>query len=270
MDFIRPVEKREMGEAIAYEFLPKIGKPLLPSSLRNLGAMFAVVTYYTKNLSKVGTISDEAFRHSLDNHASLSKRYTILKRKVNLLEAELDDLNEYINRKTVVDLIQELALSPNNKKLPKKGEVNLATVDFYESSSSEESESDVANLEWSKRKTLFDFCTISLVQGENTVKDFYSKLEECNKSFSHSEEFLKCALLKGLSPKNKIKVLIGGLQVLALDEILEKLKHKEAVDQLISLNPNIHVKNFMDSVDIQAMMELAFHIANNQNSVLPQ
>ena len=81
-----------------------------------------------------------------------------------------------------------------------------------------------ANLEWSKRKTLFDFRTMSLVQGENTVKDFYSKLEECNKSFGHSKEFLKCALLKGLSLENKIKVLMDGLQALALDEILERLE----------------------------------------------
>ena len=65
--------------------------------------------------------------------------------------------------------------------------------------------------EWSKRKTLFDFSTMSLVQGENTVKDFYSKLEECNKSFGYSEKFLKCALLKGLSPENKIKVLMDSL-----------------------------------------------------------
>ena len=80
------------------------------------------------------------------------------------------------------------------------------------------------DLEWSKRKTLFDFRIMTLVQGKNTVKDFYSKLEECNKSFGHSEEFLKCALLKGLSPENKIKVLMDGLQALALDEILERLE----------------------------------------------
>src|SRR5437764_2947451 len=72
--------------------------------------------------------------------------YVKLKRKVNLLEAELDDLDECVDRETVVDLIKELALSPNNKKMPKKGEVNIATVDFYESSSSEESESDVVNI----------------------------------------------------------------------------------------------------------------------------
>ena len=77
--------------------------------------------------------------------------------------------------------------------------------------------------EWSKRKTLFDFSTMSLVQGENTVKDFYSKLEECNKSFGHSEEFLKCTLLKGLSNENRIKVLLDGLEILALDEIVERL-----------------------------------------------
>ena len=72
--------------------------------------------------------------------------YVKLKRKVNLLEAELDDLDECVDRETVVDLIKELALSPNNKKMPKKSEVNIATVDFYESSSSEESESDVVNI----------------------------------------------------------------------------------------------------------------------------
>ena len=46
--------------------------------------------------------------------------YVKLKRKVNLLEAELDDLDECIDRETVVNLIKELALSPNNKKMPKK------------------------------------------------------------------------------------------------------------------------------------------------------
>ena len=79
------------------------------------------------------------------------------------------------------------------------------------------------DLEWSKRKTLFDFRTLSLVQGENTVKDFYSKLDECNKSLGYNENFLKCALLKGLSNENRIKVLLDGLEILALDEIVERL-----------------------------------------------
>src|SRR6266542_651839 len=72
--------------------------------------------------------------------------YVKLKRKVHLLEAELDDLDECVDRETVVNLIKELALLPNNKKMPKKGEVNIATVDFYEFSSFEESESDVVNI----------------------------------------------------------------------------------------------------------------------------
>jgi len=46
--------------------------------------------------------------------------YVKLKRKVNLLEAELDDLDECVDKETVVNLIKELALSPNNKKMPKK------------------------------------------------------------------------------------------------------------------------------------------------------
>src|SRR5256885_16546249 len=43
-------------------------------------------------------------------------KYVKLKRKVNLLEAELDDLDECVDRETVVDLIHEIAPSPNIKK----------------------------------------------------------------------------------------------------------------------------------------------------------
>ena len=66
-----------------------------------------------------------------------------------------------------------------------------------------------------------------LVQGENTVKDFYLKLEECNKSFGHSKEFLKCALLKELSLENEIKVCMDGLHELILDEIVKRLDQAE-------------------------------------------
>ena len=100
-----------------------------------------------------------------------------------------------------------------------------------------------ANLEWSKRKTLFDFRTMSLVQGENTVKDFYLKLKECNKSFGYSKKFLKCALLKGLSSENKIKVLMDGLQALALDEILKRLEQIErcfAIFSFKDITYNMH------------------------------
>ena len=42
------------------EFLPETGKPLLPSSLRNLGAIFAVVASGIRNLSKANTIASQA------------------------------------------------------------------------------------------------------------------------------------------------------------------------------------------------------------------
>src|SRR5947207_526708 len=84
-NFFRTVKRPEKPGALWFniflkkdEFLPEIGKPLLPSSLRNLGSVFAVATHCAKNLSKAGTISDEALRHSPDNHASPSKRYTIV------------------------------------------------------------------------------------------------------------------------------------------------------------------------------------------------
>ncbi|CAG8728022.1 7286_t:CDS:2, partial [Rhizophagus irregularis] len=53
-------------------------KPLLPSSLRKIGAVFAVVAHGAKNLSKAETIASEALRHSPDNHASPAKNYIIV------------------------------------------------------------------------------------------------------------------------------------------------------------------------------------------------
>ncbi|CAG8822053.1 20270_t:CDS:2 [Gigaspora margarita] len=60
------------------EFIPESDKPLLPSFLRKLGAVFASVVHGPKNASKANTYASEALRHSPDNHASLSKRYTIV------------------------------------------------------------------------------------------------------------------------------------------------------------------------------------------------
>ncbi|PKB98059.1 hypothetical protein RhiirA5_432020 [Rhizophagus irregularis] len=79
------------------------------------------------------------------------------------------------------------------------------------------------DLEWSKRKTLFDFQTGSLVQSNDTVKDFYSKLKEYNKSVGYHEERLKWLFLKGISSENTFKVLLDGLEILALDEIMKRL-----------------------------------------------
>ncbi|CAG8819178.1 28861_t:CDS:1 [Dentiscutata erythropus] len=62
------------------EFIPETEsrKPLLPSSLRKLGAVFAVVSNSVKNLSEAMTIASQALRHSPDNHASPAQNYTIV------------------------------------------------------------------------------------------------------------------------------------------------------------------------------------------------
>ncbi|CAG8846159.1 32659_t:CDS:2, partial [Gigaspora margarita] len=60
------------------EFIPESGGPLLPSSLRKLGAVFTSVAHGPKNASKANTYASEALRHSPDNYASPSKRYTIV------------------------------------------------------------------------------------------------------------------------------------------------------------------------------------------------
>uniref|UniRef100_U9T216 Uncharacterized protein n=1 Tax=Rhizophagus irregularis (strain DAOM 181602 / DAOM 197198 / MUCL 43194) TaxID=747089 RepID=U9T216_RHIID len=60
------------------EYIPKPYEPLLPSSLRKLGAVFASAVHGPKNLLKANTYTSEAFRHSPDNHTSPSDRYTIV------------------------------------------------------------------------------------------------------------------------------------------------------------------------------------------------
>ncbi len=57
--------------------------------------------------------------------------YVKLKRKVNLLEAELEDLDECVDRETVVDLIHKIAFSSNIKKCKDS---------FYSSESSKETD----------------------------------------------------------------------------------------------------------------------------------
>ena len=77
-----------------------------------------------------------------------------------------------------------------------------------------------ANLELRKR---MDFLFGRIVQGNYTVKEYYSKLKECNLSKDYPEWFLKNLFLKGLSPENKFKVRLDGLLVLSLDEIVKSL-----------------------------------------------
>src|SRR5687767_2014905 len=70
-----------------------------------------------------------------------------------------------------------------------------------------------ANLEWTKR---MEFLFGRIVQGNYTVKEYYSKLEECNLSKDYSEWLLKNLFLRGLSPENMFKVRMNGLLELAL------------------------------------------------------
>src|ERR1044071_3735801 len=77
-----------------------------------------------------------------------------------------------------------------------------------------------ANLEWRKR---MEFLFGGIVQGNYTVKKYYSKLKEYNLSKDYPEQLLKNLFLRGLSPENTFKVLLDGLEVLALNEIVESL-----------------------------------------------
>src|ERR1044072_8765513 len=81
------------------------------------------------------------------------------------------------------------------------------------------------NLEWSKR---MNFLFERIVQGNYIVKEYYSKLKKCNLSKDYSEQLLKNLFLRELSPENTFKVLLDGLEVFALDEIVESLSSEQA------------------------------------------
>src|SRR5205823_12666953 len=91
-----------------------------------------------QNAEMYSTLSGEnrALKKQLEDY---NFEYIKLKRKVNLLEAEVEDLNEYVeqdecvDRKTVVDLIHKIVPS----LIGKKGKASCCS--FYLSDSSEES-----------------------------------------------------------------------------------------------------------------------------------
>ncbi len=64
-------------------------------------------------------INDYHFQYN-----SLKKLVKRLERDVKSLETKLENLNKYINRKTVVDLIYEIVSLIISKKLPKNATVN--------------------------------------------------------------------------------------------------------------------------------------------------
>ena len=81
-----------------------------------------------------------------------------------------------------------------------------------------------ANLEWFKR---MNFLFGKIVQGNYTVKEYYSKLKECNLSNDYPEWLLKNLFFRGLSPEDILKVRLYGLQALALDDIVERLSPEQ-------------------------------------------
>ena len=106
------------------------------------------VIRYTKKLAQIFGLDEqnaEVYTALSSENRALKKQleeyhfqYNTLERRVKRLERDVNDLDECVDRETVVDLIHEIVPSLIGKK--GKGEVNLAIVDFYESSSSEFSE----------------------------------------------------------------------------------------------------------------------------------
>ena len=105
------------------------------------------VIRYTKKLAQI-SLSDEnrALKKQLKDyhsqHNTLERRVKRLEKDVKSLETELEDLDECVDRETLIDLIQEIVLSLIGKK-GLKGAVHKASCcSFYSSEFSEDSDSD--------------------------------------------------------------------------------------------------------------------------------
>ncbi|RIA84450.1 hypothetical protein C1645_832260 [Glomus cerebriforme] len=106
------------------EFLPETGKPLLPSSLRKLGAVFAVVAHGAKNLSEAMSIASEALRHAPGNHTSPAKNYTIRVRRALPPHSS----NSIASEQGVIPPFQGL---PNTEKLAQLLEADKQNAEAY-------------------------------------------------------------------------------------------------------------------------------------------
>ncbi len=105
------------------------------------------VIRYTKKLAQI-SLSDEnrALKKQLKDyhsqHNTLERRVKRLEKDVKSLETELEDLNECVDRETLIDLIQEIVPSLIGKK-GLKGAVHKASCcSFYSFESSEDSDLD--------------------------------------------------------------------------------------------------------------------------------
>ena len=110
------------------------------------------VIRYTKKLAQIFRLNEQnaevytvlsgenrALKKQLEDyhsqHNTLEKRVKRLEKDVGILKIELKDLDECVNRETVVDLIQEIVPS----LIGKKGKASCCS--FYSSESSEDSDS---------------------------------------------------------------------------------------------------------------------------------
>src|ERR1044072_474718 len=133
------------------------------------------------------------------------------------IESYSNYINKTLHTDNLLDLLPPEIISFILKYLPQQELKNFRSINnIWERE---------ANLELHKR---MEFLFGRIVQGNYTVKEYYSKLKECNLSKDYPEQLLKNLFLRGLSPENTFKVLLDGLEVLALDEIVESLSSEQA------------------------------------------
>ncbi|RGB32312.1 hypothetical protein C1646_763073 [Rhizophagus diaphanus] len=160
-------------------------------------------------------------------------QHNTLERRVKRLKRDVKDLDECVDRETVVNLIQKIVPSLVREK-------SLIKNNPFSSSSNYSSDSDIDEIEIGIAKSCHRLEYLNISNRRE-----YSEASICNVIRS-------CPRLQQLDlsfyqiTDITIKEIAGScLNLKYLN--LEGCNNisKEAVDQLVSLNPNIHVENFM-------------------------
>ncbi|RIA93589.1 hypothetical protein C1645_819221 [Glomus cerebriforme] len=254
MLYIRPAKIKDLrisngsliGQDLAYINITKIVTDQNHSSdisseqevIRHTGIIAKLLGLDEQNLKVYNVLSGKigVLVKKLDNYHF---KYAKLKRRVNSLEAEIEDLDECVDREVVINLINEIVLSLIGKKdkaLSESSEDSDSEEIIEgphcssESSSSEASSSESSSSKSSSSKFSSSDSDIDEIQGNDSIEDFYKKHKKYAKLSRWDERECKYQFIRELSSANQLEVRLCGLD-LPLDELVNRLVKLEALER---------------------------------------
>ncbi|CAJ0837431.1 13632_t:CDS:2, partial [Entrophospora sp. SA101] len=102
---------------------------------------------------------------------------------------------------------------------------------------------------------------------DDSVIEYFVKINKCNKSFEYKEEQLKYQFLRELTPDNQLEVRRCGLE-LSLDELVEKLSKIENIRKIHNSSSN-HDPKGLNIFDLPELLEQILYFLEIDRSLYP-